>query len=99
MKIFISLLFVLTLFGCKQSVDHEIGATKLETESDTMSINEDPLKLDNEIEKIEVSFNDKDGSFRLSIYNTFLVEPDWCTESIVIYGFSIKEDKIISMWF
>lgn len=193
MKILISLLFLLTLFGCTHSVEKDSTVTRLESENDTLLINEAPLKLDNEIEKIEevksiglssdflklkyknlqseffgkidsirtvqypnnhqeisimddmtpeylnkfladinldslsknnqfeqeyhfniapedftdpdickdkieVSFNDKDGSFRLSIYNTFLVELDWCTESMVIYGFSIKEDKIINFW-
>lgn len=46
-------------------------------------------------DKITVSFNNKDCSFRLTIYNTFLVEPNWCTESMVVYGFKIKNSRII----
>lgn len=49
-------------------------------------------------DKIAVSFDDKDCSFRLNIYNTFLVEPNWCTESIVVYGFKIKNSRIIDSW-
>ena len=49
-------------------------------------------------DKIEVSFDDKDSSFRLNIYNTFLVEPNWCTESMVVYGFKIKNSKIVDFW-
>ncbi len=49
-------------------------------------------------DKIAVSFDDKDCSFRLNIYNTFLVEPKWCTESMVVYGFKIKNSRIIDFW-
>ncbi|WNJ20335.1 hypothetical protein [Pontibacter sp. G13] len=49
-------------------------------------------------DKIAVSFDDKDCSFRLNIYNTFLVEPNWCTESMVVYGFKIKNSRIIDFW-
>ena len=49
-------------------------------------------------DKIAVSFDDKSCSFRLHIYNTFLVEPDWCTESMVVYGFKIENDKITDFW-
>ncbi|WP_228851534.1 hypothetical protein [Aegicerativicinus sediminis] len=49
-------------------------------------------------DKIAVSFDNKDCSFRLNIYNTFLVEPNWCTESMVVYGFKIKNSRIIDFW-
>jgi len=49
-------------------------------------------------DKIAVSFDVKDCSFRLNIYNTFLVEPNWCTESMVVYGFKIKNDKVVDFW-
>lgn len=46
-------------------------------------------------DKIKVSFDQKNCSIRLNIYNTFLVEPNWCTESMVVYDFKIKNDRII----
>lgn len=46
-------------------------------------------------DKIEVIFDEKQCTFRLNIYNTFLVEPNWCTESMVVYGFSILNGKIV----
>jgi hypothetical protein len=49
-------------------------------------------------DKIAVSFDDKNCSFRLNIYNTFLVEPNWCTESMVVYGFKIKNSTIKDFW-
>jgi hypothetical protein len=49
-------------------------------------------------DKIAVSLDEKDCSFRLNIYNTFLVEPNWCTESMVVYGFKIKNNRIIDFW-
>ena len=49
-------------------------------------------------DKIDVSFDAENCSFRLNVYNTFLVEPDWCTESMVVYGFKIKNDKIVDFW-
>jgi len=49
-------------------------------------------------DKIAVSFEVENCSFRLNIYNTFLVEPNWCTESMVVYGFKIKNDKIVDFW-
>lgn len=36
--------------------------------------------------------------FTMVVYNTFLVEPDWCTESAVIYGFKLSGNKIIDFW-
>jgi len=49
-------------------------------------------------DKIAVSLDEEDCSFRLNIYNTFLVEPNWCTESMVVYGFKLRNDKIIDFW-
>ncbi|MBD8489690.1 hypothetical protein IFO69_13115 [Echinicola sp. CAU 1574] len=49
-------------------------------------------------DKIAVSFDAENCSFRLNIYNTFLVEPDWCTESMAVYGFKIKNDEIVDFW-
>jgi hypothetical protein len=49
-------------------------------------------------DKIAVSFDVEHCSFRLNIYHTFLVEPDWCTESMVVYGFKIKHDEIFGFW-
>lgn len=49
-------------------------------------------------DKIAVSFDAENCSFRLNVYNTFLVETDWCTESMVVYGFKIKNDKIVDFW-
>jgi hypothetical protein len=55
----------------------------------------DPEKCE---DKIEVRFDEKNCSFQLFIYNTFLVEPDWCTESMVIYGFKLERGKIVDFW-
>lgn len=49
-------------------------------------------------DKIAVSLDKEDCSFRLNIFNTFLVEPNWCTESMVVYGFKIKNNRIIDFW-
>lgn len=49
-------------------------------------------------DKITVTFDSENCSFRLVIYNTFLVEPDWCTESMVVYGFRIEEDSVVGLW-
>ena len=46
-------------------------------------------------DKIGITFDKEHCSFRLNIYNTFLVEPDWCTESMVVYGFIISNGKIV----
>ena len=37
-------------------------------------------------------------TFRLKIFNTFLVQPDWCTESMVIYGFKIENGNLVDFW-
>lgn len=49
-------------------------------------------------DKIAVSFDAENCSFRLNVYNTFLVEPDWCTESMVVYGFKIENGKTVNFW-
>jgi len=49
-------------------------------------------------DKIAMSFDAENCSYRLNVYNTFLVEPDWCTESMVVYGFKIENDKIVDFW-
>ena len=49
-------------------------------------------------DKIVVSFDDQNCSFRLDIHNTFLVEPSWCTESLVVYGFKINSSKVTGFW-
>ena len=49
-------------------------------------------------DKITISFNSENCSFTLKIFNTFLVEPNWCTESMVIYSFKIEGDRIIDFW-
>ena len=49
-------------------------------------------------DKIAMNFDEKNCSFQLNVYNTFLVEPDWCTESMVIYGFKIQNEKIVDFW-
>ncbi|SFT43354.1 hypothetical protein SAMN05216474_0540 [Lishizhenia tianjinensis] len=49
-------------------------------------------------DKIAMNFEAKNCSFRLSVYNTFLAQPDWCVESMVIYGFKIENDKIVHFW-
>ena len=45
-------------------------------------------------DKISIEFYPENCSYRMMIWNTFLAEPDWCTESQVIYSFEIKGDKI-----
>lgn len=46
-------------------------------------------------DKIQITFHEEYCSFRLCIYNTFWVEPNWCTESMVVYVFRIEGNKII----
>lgn len=53
----------------------------------------DPKVCDDDI---RLYFDTSTCSFRLVLYNTFLVEPDWCTESAVIYHFKIENDRITS---
>lgn len=55
----------------------------------------DPKKC---MDKISVEFSSTDCSYRMVIYNTFLVEPDWCTESAVIYSFKIKNKTIVDFY-
>lgn len=43
-------------------------------------------------DKISITFDKRTCSFRLVIYNEFFAE--WCQESIVVYGFKIKGNKI-----
>lgn len=45
-------------------------------------------------DKISIEFSTENCRYRMMIWNTFLAEPDWCTESQVIYDFEIKGDKI-----
>src|SRR5690606_2091025 len=47
---------------------------------------------------IKVIFDDENCTFHLNVYNTFLVELDWCTESIVMYGFRIINGKVTDFW-
>jgi hypothetical protein len=47
-------------------------------------------------DRIEVYFDKSNCQFTMKIYNTFLVENDWCTESMVIYGFTISGKSIVS---
>lgn len=47
-------------------------------------------------DKISIEFNPKSCRYQMVIHNTFLVEPNWCTESQVIYSFEIKGDRIIN---
>lgn len=49
-------------------------------------------------DKIAITYNEKHCKFRLQIYNTFFVEPDWCTESMVVYEFEIKDNRIVYFW-
>ena len=49
-------------------------------------------------DKISITFDEENCNFRLQIFNTFLVEPNWCTESMVIYSFLINDDEIIDFW-
>jgi hypothetical protein len=49
-------------------------------------------------DKISVRFDTVDCSFHLYVMNTFLVEPDWCTENMVVYGFKIEKDRILDFW-
>ncbi len=46
-------------------------------------------------DKISVQYFPGKG-YRVVIFNTFLVEPNWCTEHTVVYGFEIKGNRIIN---
>ena len=45
-------------------------------------------------DKISIEFYTENCRYRMMIWNTFLAEPGWCTESQVIYSFEIKDDGI-----
>ena len=45
-------------------------------------------------DKISVEFYPENCGYRMVIWNTFLVEENWCTESQVIYSFDIQNDRI-----
>lgn len=45
-------------------------------------------------DKVSIKFNARNCHFRMVIFNTFLVPPDWCTEGSVVYTFSIGKDRI-----
>lgn len=47
-------------------------------------------------DKISVEFYQEHCSYRIVIWNTFLVQDDWCSEHQVIYSFEIKDDQIIN---
>jgi len=46
-------------------------------------------------DKISIEFYPDKCGYRMVIWNTFLVETDWCTESQVIYSFEIRGDQIM----
>lgn len=48
-------------------------------------------------DKISVEFDFATCTYRMVIWNSFLVEPNWCTEHQVVYGFTIKNNKIIDL--
>lgn len=48
-------------------------------------------------DNISVAFDPTDCFFRLAVFNTFLVDEDWCVESAVIYAFQIGEGKILNL--
>jgi len=45
-------------------------------------------------DKIKIKYYPNSCSFRMEIHNTFLVPDNWCTESMVVYGFTIRDGKI-----
>jgi len=45
-------------------------------------------------DKISIEFYPERCMYRMVIRNSFLVEPNWCTEHQVIYSFTIENDKI-----
>ncbi len=49
-------------------------------------------------DKISIQFFPETCKYRMVIWNTFLVEPDWCTESQVVYSFEIKDNQIKNFW-
>lgn len=50
------------------------------------------------VDKISIQFNSSTCNFKIKILNRFLADTDWCTESVVIYGFKIEKDKIVNFW-
>ena len=49
-------------------------------------------------DKVSVSFNARSCHFRMVVFNTFLVPPDWCTEGTVVYGFMIGQDRVLDFY-
>ena len=47
-------------------------------------------------DKISVEFYPENCGYRMVIWNTFLVEENWCTESQVVYGFEIQNDRVVN---
>ncbi len=50
------------------------------------------------MDRIEVGFDEEKCTFRLKVFNTFLVQADWCTESMVVYGFKIENGNLVDFW-
>jgi hypothetical protein len=49
-------------------------------------------------DKISIEFSPDDCRYRFVIWNTFLAEPGWCTESQVIYSFEIRGDQLMGFY-
>lgn len=47
-------------------------------------------------DKISIEFYPEHCSYQMIIWNTFLVEPDWCSEHQIMYSFEIKDNRIIN---
>lgn len=50
------------------------------------------------IDKISITFDAQSCRFKIKIFNTFLIDSESCTESVVTYGFKIKNGNIIEFW-
>lgn len=49
-------------------------------------------------DRIEISFDQKSCSFRMEIHHSFLVQPNWCTEHVVIYAFEITDMGVVNFY-
>ena len=49
-------------------------------------------------DKVSIHFDPGGCHFRMVVYNTFLVPPNWCTEGTVVYAFTIGRNRVLDFY-
>ena len=49
-------------------------------------------------DKVSVHFDPGSCRFRMVVYNTFLVPPNWCTEGTVVYAFTVGRNRVLDFY-